>query len=228
MLSVLAESPHGRTYRAQGPAGVVALKELVFALVPALRASRVDLASSLKDGGRGTSGLPATRLRMALVVAQVAVCLFLLAGAGLMLRSFSRLLDVSPGFEPEGAISAELNPAGPAYNDDAARMRYFDEALRAAASVPGVQQAGGIDVLPTRGNYGLTYFVEGYQPRAGEPQPSDQIRRAMPGYFAAMSWSLSVYASKSVWLSSCCFGASNSSQPGWLPPRANDTSRSAA
>src|SRR5205814_6958403 len=97
---------------------------LVFALVPALRASRVDLASSLKDGGRGTSGLPATRLRMALVVAQVAVCLFLLAGAGLMLRSFSRLLDVSPGFEPEGAISAELNPAGPAYNDDAARMRY--------------------------------------------------------------------------------------------------------
>ena len=159
---------------------------LVFALVPALRASRVDLASSLKDGGRGTSGLPATRLRMALVVAQVAVCLFLLAGAGLMLRSFSRLLDVSPGFEPEGAISAELNPAGPAYNDDAARMRYFDEALRAAASVPGVQQAGGIDVLPTRGNYGLTYFVEGYQPRAGEPQPSDQIRRAMPGYFAAM------------------------------------------
>ncbi len=167
-------------------AGVTVATTLVFALVPALRASRVELASSLKDGGRGTSGLPAARLRMALIVAQVAVCLFLLAGAGLMLRSFSRLLDVSPGFEAEGAVSAELTPAGPAYDDDTARMRYFDEALRAAASLPGVQEAGGIDVMPMQGNYGLSYFIEGYEPRPGEAQPSDQIRRAMPGYFAAM------------------------------------------
>ena len=167
-------------------AGLTVATTLVFALVPALRASRVELASSLKDGGRGTSGLPATRLRMALIVAQVAVCLFLLAGAGLMLRSFSRLLDVSPGFEPEGAVSAEITPAGPAYDDDAARMRYFEQALRAAASLPGVQHAGGIDVMPMQGNYGLSYFIEGYEPRAGEPQPSDQIRRAMPGYFATM------------------------------------------
>ena len=167
-------------------AGLTVATTLVFALVPALRASRVELASSLKDGGRGTSGLPATRLRMALIVAQVAVCLFLLAGAGLMLRSFSRLLDVSPGFEPEGAVSAEITPAGPAYDDDAARMRYFEQALRATASLPGVQHAGGIDVMPMQGNYGLSYFIEGYEPRAGEPQPSDQIRRAMPGYFATM------------------------------------------
>ena len=167
-------------------AGLTVATTLVFALVPALRASRVELASSLKDGGCGTSGLPATRLRMALIVAQVAVCLFLLVGAGLMLRSFSRLLDVSPGFEAEGAVSAEITPAGPAYDDDAARMRHFEEALRAAASLPGVQQAGGIDVMPMQGNYGLSYFIEGYEPRAGEPQPSDQIRRAMPGYFAAM------------------------------------------
>jgi putative ABC transport system permease protein len=167
-------------------AGLTVVTTLVFALVPALRASRFELASSLKDGGRGTSGLPAARLRMALIVAQVAVCLFLLAGAGLMLRSFSRLLDVSPGFEAEGAVSAELTPAGPAYADDAARMRYFDQALRAAAGLPGVQEAGGIDVMPTQGNFGLSYFIEGYEPRASEPQPSDQIRRAMPGYFAAM------------------------------------------
>ena len=167
-------------------AGLTVATTLVFALVPALRASRFELASSLKEGGQGTSGLPAARLRRALIVAQVAVCLFLLAGAGLMLRSFSRLLDVSPGFEPDGAVSAELTPAGPAYDDDAARMRYFDQALRAVAGLPGVQQSGGIDVLPMQANYGLSYFIEGYEPRAGEPQPSDQIRRAMPGYFAAM------------------------------------------
>ena len=167
-------------------AALTVVTTLVFALVPALRASRVDLASSLKDGGRGTSGAPANRLRSALVIAQVAVCLFLLAGAGLMLRSFSRLLQVSPGFDPEGAIAADVTPAGPAYDDDAARMRFFESALRAAASLPGVESAGGINLLPTRGSYGLTYFIEGYEPRAGEPQPSDQIRRAMPGYFATL------------------------------------------
>jgi putative ABC transport system permease protein len=65
-------------------------------------------------------------------------------------------------------------------------MRYFEEAVRAVSALPGARQAGGIDVLPTRGNYSLSYFIEGYEPRPGEPQPSDQIRRAMPGYFAAM------------------------------------------
>ena len=168
-------------------AGLTVATTLVFALVPALRASRIDLATSLKDGGRGTAGVPAARLRAALVVAQVAVCLFLLAGAGLMLRSFSQLLNVAPGFEPRGAVTASLTPAGPAYDrDDPARMRYFEEALRVAQSTPGVEAAGGVDVIATRGNYGLSYFIEGYEPRPGEAQPSNQIRRAMPGYFAAM------------------------------------------
>jgi putative ABC transport system permease protein len=168
-------------------AGLTIATTLIFALVPALRASRVDLAVSLKDGGRGAAGAPAARLRAALVVAQVAVCLFLLAGAGLMLRSFARLIQVSPGFEPEGALAVELAPAGPAYDrDDGARRRYYEDGLRAAAALPGVQAAGGINILPTRGNYGLSYFIEGYEPRAGEPHPSDQIRRVLPGYFAAM------------------------------------------
>jgi putative ABC transport system permease protein len=168
-------------------AGLTVVTTLIFALVPALRASRIDLATSLKDGGRGTSGIPAARLRAALVAAQVAVCLFLLTGAGLLLRSFSQLLDVAPGFQPEGAVAALLTPAGPVYDrDDVARMRYYEDALRAAQSVPGVETAGGVDTMPMRGNYGLTYFIEGYEPRPGEAQPSNQIRRAMPGYFATM------------------------------------------
>ena len=167
-------------------AGLTVGTTLLFALVPALRASRVDLASSLKDGGRGTAGTPAARLRAALVAGQVAVCLILLAGAGLMLRSFSGLLQVSPGFDPEGAVTGELSPAGGAYDDDGRRLRYFEEGLRAAAALPGVEAAGGINVLPTRGSYGLSYFIEGYQPQAGEPQPSNQIRFASPGYFAAL------------------------------------------
>jgi predicted permease len=167
-------------------AGLTVGTTILFALVPALRASRVDLASSLKEGGRGTAGMPAARLRAALVVAQVAICLILLAGAGLMLRSFSGLLRVSPGFDPEGAVTGALSPAGGPYEDDALRLRYLEEALRAAAALPGVEAAGGINVLPTRGSYSLSYFIEGYEPQAGEPQPSNQIRAASPGYFASM------------------------------------------
>ena len=160
---------------------------VLFALLPALRASQVDVASALKDGAHGSAGVHAVRLRSALVAGQVAISLVLLAGAGLMLRSFATLLHVSPGFEAEGAVAAILAPAGPAYEDDGARRRYFEEALHAAGAVPGVQSAGGIDRLPATGSrYSLTYFIEGYEPAPGEPQPSAQIRRAMPGHFAAL------------------------------------------
>ena len=168
-------------------AGLTIATTMVFALVPALRATRVDLAASLKDAGRGTADVPSARLRAALVVVQVAVSLFLLAGAGLLLRSYEQLLRVSPGFDPDGAVTAELRPAGPAYADAAARERYFEDALRTAATLPGVMAAGGISVLPTRGKYGQTYdAIEGYEPPAGAPMPTDEFRCVLPGYFAAM------------------------------------------
>jgi putative ABC transport system permease protein len=175
------------------------LTTLLFALVPALRASRVDLASGLKEGSRGTGGMGATRLRSFLVAAQVAISLVLLVGAGLMLRSFARLLDVSPGFETRGAMTAVLSPGGPAYENreerptpegdlkDAARRRYFRDGLRAAAELPGVEAAGAIDSLPNGGRrVSQTYFIEGQELRPGEPNPTDDMRRILPGYFAAM------------------------------------------
>src|SRR5207244_2824589 len=125
---------------------------LLFALVPALRASNIDVSSALKDGAHGTSGAHTVRLRSLLVGAQVAISLFLLAGAGLMLRSFGALLQVSPGFDPEGVVAAELAPAGPAYDGHPeARSRYFEDALRVAASLPGARAAGAIDRLPASG-----------------------------------------------------------------------------
>ncbi len=137
--------------------GLTIATTLVFALLPALRASRIDLANSLKDGGRGSAGAPAARLRRALVVAQVAVCLFLLVGAGLLIRSFAQILRVSPGFEPEGAVAADLVPAGSAYADPDAR-----------------------------GKYGQTIEIEGYERAPGEPLPTDEFRSVLPGYFPAM------------------------------------------
>jgi putative ABC transport system permease protein len=167
-------------------AGLTVATTLIFALVPALRASHVDLASSLKDGGRGSASAPAARLRTALVIAQVAVCLFLLAGAGLLLRSFGEILRVSPGFDAEGAIAADLVPAGPAYAEPDARERYFEEAVRVAGALPGVESAGAILLLPTRGRYGQSYEIEGYERAGSEPLPTDEFRMVLPGYFPAM------------------------------------------
>jgi predicted permease len=104
----------------------------------------------------------------------------------LLLRSFAQVLHVSPGFDPEGAIAAELAPAGPAYTDADVRERYFESALRAAVVMPGVTAAGGISIIPTRGKFGQTYSIEGYELRPGEPLPTDEFRCALPGYFAAM------------------------------------------
>ena len=93
------------------------LTGLLFGLAPALRAARVDLNSSLKAGGRNTQGeggfgSSRRRLRSLLVVAEVAISLMLLVGAGLLIRSFVRLQNVSPGFEPEGVISMRLGRSG--------------------------------------------------------------------------------------------------------------------
>ena len=166
-------------------AGLAIATTLVFGLLPALRSSKPDLAKSLKDGGSSTS-VSAGRLRASLVAAQVALSLVLLIGAGLVLRSFAGVLHISPGFDPEGVHTVKLSPAGGAYDGDVARRRYFEQALDAVRAVPGVSELGGIDVLPMEGSYQLSYFIEGYQPAPGEPQPSDAIRRVAPGYFHAM------------------------------------------
>ena len=163
---------------------VTVLCTLAFGLWPSLRASRADLAAALKDGSRSVSG--GARLRSALVVGQFALSLALLASAGLVLRSFAKVLQISPGFEAEGVVEVRAEPGGKAFDDDAARQRYFDRAFEALKALPGVTSAGGIDRLPNEGDYRLSYFIEGYTPAAGEPQPSDVIRRAFPGNFATL------------------------------------------
>jgi putative ABC transport system permease protein len=156
----------------------------LFGLWPSLRASRVDLNAALKDSARTMSG--GARLRSLLVIAQFALSLALLAGAGLVLRSFSHLLQISPGYEAEGLLAVRLVPGGAAYEDDAFRQKYFDRALSTLSALPGVQEAGAIDRVPLEGDYRLSYAIEGYVPPQGEPSVSDLIRRAMPGYFHTM------------------------------------------
>jgi putative ABC transport system permease protein len=164
---------------------------LLFGLAPAVRAARVDLNTSMKAGGRNTQGEGGLgssrgRLRSLLVVAEVAIAVMLLIGAGLLIRSFVRLQQVSPGFEPAGVVSMRVSgSARPFQNRDEALvfLRPFAEAL---ASVRGVTMRGAVSSLPFTSSVGWgSINVEGWTPKAGEELQVDQ-RGATPDYFKTM------------------------------------------
>src|SRR4051794_17853919 len=164
---------------------------LLFGLAPALRAARVDLNTSLKAGGRnaqgeGGFGSARRRLRSLLVVVEVAISLMLLVGAGLLVRSFVRLQQVSPGFEPDGVISMRVGaPARQFPNRDAA-IEFYRTASDALASVPGVVSRGAVTALPFTSSVGWGGInVEGWTPQPGQELQVDQ-RSATADYFKTM------------------------------------------
>jgi predicted permease len=164
---------------------------ILFGLAPALRAARVDLNTSLKAGGRnaqgeGGFGSSRRRLRSLLVVAEVAISLMLLIGAGLLIRSFIRLQQVSPGFDPEGVISLRVGaPARQFPNRDAA-IEFYRAASEALAAVPGVTSRGAVTSLPFTSSVGWgSISVEGWTPQPGQELQVDQ-RGATPDYFKTM------------------------------------------
>jgi predicted permease len=168
-------------------AGMVVLTTLFFGLAPALQSTRLDLAQSLKDGGRDTGGPRAGRLRSGLVVAQVALSLMLLIGAALLLRSFATLLQVKPGFTTEGVIAAQISLGGPEYDEkQPAQARYWAEAVRRVAVLPGVTAAGAVNLPPLEGRTDRSYEIEGYVRRPGEPHTDDEFRQATQDYFKAL------------------------------------------
>jgi putative ABC transport system permease protein len=158
------------------------LTTFVFGLIPALQASRADLRSAL----HAFPGPHAGRVRSTLVVLQVALSVVLLAAAGLMLRSFARILDVPAGFDPNGVVAARVSLVGPAYEKREAKAAFFAEALRRVTAIPGVAAAGAVNVPPLEGHTDWSYKVENYVPRPGEPGLDDEFRRVTAGYFAAM------------------------------------------
>lgn len=123
---------------------------LLFGLVPALGASRLDLVSDLRDGGRGASfGLSGRRLERALVVGQMALCLALLVGANLMIRSFLALQAAPSGFDESRLWSARIYLAGDAYDPVEAKAAFFRRALEAIRAQPGVTAAAVTTSIPT-------------------------------------------------------------------------------
>src|SRR5262249_5268886 len=125
--------------------------------------------------------------RRTLVVAQVALALTLLTGAGLLIKSFARLSGVDPGFKADHLLTFDLALPVARYPSDTAMRTYFQQVMPQLASVPGVTAAGGTSTMPFSGNWSTSSFtVEGYTPGQGQPRPWGDVRVVTPGFFEMM------------------------------------------
>jgi predicted permease len=169
------------------------LTGVVFGLAPAFRASRVDLNSALKAGGRssrsgGGLSVKHDKLRGALVIAELAVSLTLLAGAGLLIRSFARLISVPPGFNTDHVISMEVpTPSAKHDKDGAERVRFYQSLSERVKNLPGIRGQGAISSLPLTPAVGWGGIdIEGYVPPANQPELQVDQREVTPDYFRTM------------------------------------------
>jgi predicted permease len=167
--------------------GVCALTSAVFGSLPALGAARVDLSAGLKAGGRGTAGgAAAFRLRTLLVIAEVAVALVLLTGAGLLARSFRRLAGVEPGFRAEHVLTLRLELPESRYRDLEPQRRFRQRLLAAVDALPGAR-AAMISELPMSGDHVTHNFVIAGRPAiAAGREPELETRTVAGDYFRVM------------------------------------------
>ncbi len=167
---------------------VSVLTGVIFGLVPAFQASKPDLQDALKDGGRtGSEGGRRNFVRSVLVVFEVAVALMLLIAAGLLIRSFGRLQDVNPGFNPQNVLSMQLSLPRSKYAENNQLSAFFDQALERIKALPGVQSAAFGTNLPMSGNNSSASFsVEGLQVAQGESSPHGDPHMVTGDYFKTM------------------------------------------
>ncbi len=165
---------------------------ILFGLVPALRVSRLDLNSTLKDASRGSAGTSAVwgrgnNFRRLLVISELALSVVLLIGAGLLIRSFARLQDVSPGFNPRGVLTFDLTMTGRKYNDKQTILNTYRQLWDRLEHTPGAIAAGGVTSLPLSQAFAWTPItVEGRTPLPGEKFLNADERIVSGHYFEAM------------------------------------------
>jgi predicted permease len=157
-------------------------------LLPSLRFTRADVNEALKQGqSRGSSDSGGGRTRGLLVIAEVALSLVLLIGAGLMIRSLLQLSSVRPGFDPNNVLTATLTVPAKKFANPTAQISFFDETLRQIRATPGVESAGLIDSLPMDGGGShQPVAVEGQPVVPMADQPEVDVRMISPGYLQAM------------------------------------------
>ncbi|HKC62235.1 MAG TPA: ABC transporter permease, partial [Pyrinomonadaceae bacterium] len=169
------------------------LTALIFGLAPALYGSKLDLTEALKEGGRsGTGGERRNRFRNLLVVSEVALALVLSIAAGLMMRSFLRLQNVNPGFNPENVATLEIELPENNYNGKEQQAALHQQLLLRIASIPGAQATATVDNLPFSGNENNTTFtIEGKPIPPAAERSRAFLRTISPDYFRAMGIPLS-------------------------------------
>jgi putative ABC transport system permease protein len=156
-------------------------------LLPALQASRKDLQGTLKDGGRGTTPGEGGRMRAALVVAEVAVAVMLLTGASLLIRSFTSLLRIDPGFQPGNVTVFSMNLPQARYAESVQRATFYHELVERAGTLPGVQSAAAISHLPLGTPPRFVFFCpEGTVCQGLGKDPLVAVRQITPDYFKVM------------------------------------------
>jgi putative ABC transport system permease protein len=167
--------------------GVSVVTGLLFGLVPALQLSKMDLNEGLKESSRGGTDSPRRhRVRALLVVSEVALSLVLLVGAGLMIRSFSRLLAVDPGFKADHVLTAFVSLPISKYPKREEQTAFFDRLLERLRNVPGVSAAGLVTDIPLYGGSSTGFDVEGRPPAAPGQRAMTDYRLINSDYFAAM------------------------------------------
>jgi putative ABC transport system permease protein len=163
------------------------LSALIFGLIPAIQVSRQRPAETLRDASRGASGGPARQhLRSALTIAEVALSVALLIGAGLLVRSFGQLQQVAPGFTIDGVMMSRINLTITSYPTRDHRVAFYQRLLDDVRTQPGMAAAATSSAVPLSGdNTSTTLVLQHRQPAAGE-QLSADWRLVSPGYFATM------------------------------------------
>ncbi|MCC7181807.1 MAG: ABC transporter permease [Acidobacteria bacterium] len=186
--------PRAQAIEVQWPVAAFALvlalvTGVIFGLVPALQTTRLDLRESLNEDGRGSGsgGARHRRLRNALVIAEVALALVLLVGAGLLLRSFAALTTVSPGFDASNLFVVDLPLSPVTYADDVARTTMVEQVTSRVRQIPGVRDAAITTTLPMQGGGATIHFNRAAMPPRG---PDDYVmagyRAVTPGYLSTL------------------------------------------
>ncbi len=167
---------------------VTVVASVVFGLVPALRSTQGDLQDSLKDAGRSVLGPRRHRFQHALVAAEVGLSVVLVVGAGLMVKSFWRLQQVDPGFNPANVLTMRLSPPPSRYTGEAQLRAYFRQVHQDLMAVPGVESVGAAAFLPMAGSSTATvYTVENRPLPEGTPRRYANAQFVTPGYLRTMA-----------------------------------------
>ncbi len=165
---------------------ISAVAGLISGLVPALKASQVNVNEILKDAGRGSTGMRIGRFTRGIVIFEVALSCALLVGAGLMIKSILNIRNLDLGFDKQGLLTASLTLDEASYQQSADRLRFVDKLLQGLAARPGVQAVAAADALPTESTRVDSYAVEGQVYPSEKDKPRAHKANASAGLFKAL------------------------------------------